>query len=132
LSFGIMAALHKRPDALAALCAGEDDIQPDYPGKRILEVMANGRSREERLPSYVAVEICRLTRQGVLTPDELFVASVRLWTTKSNLKRVLTPALEAWTRAAWTQAIAEQQFNLRNPASSFLRFWKSCPLVKSG
>lgn len=120
LSFGIMTALQKRPDALAALCAGGGEIQLGCPGKGILEIMANGQSRDEHLPSYVAVQVHRLASQVVLTPDELFVASVRFvqWAKKSNLQQVLTPALEVWLRAAWAHAIEEQQFNLRSPATS--------------
>jgi hypothetical protein len=122
LSFGILTASQKRPDALAALCAGASEIQLGYPGEKILEVMASGQSREKHLPPYVAVEIHRVAHQAILTPDELFVACVRFvqWAKKSNLQRVLTPPLEAWARAAWAHAIEEQWFNLRSPASSVL------------
>jgi hypothetical protein len=120
LSFGIMAAFQRRPDVLAALCEGRGDIPIGYPGRTILEVMAGGQSREEKLPSYAAVEIHRVAHRGTLTPDELFVACVRFaqWAKKSNLQRVLIPSLEAWARAAWECAIEEQRFNLRSPASS--------------
>jgi hypothetical protein len=120
LSFGIIAALQRRPDALATLCTGAGDIQPGYPGRGILEAMASGQSREDKLPPYVAVEIHRIAHRATLTPDELFVACVRFvqWAKKSNLQRVLAPRLEAWARAAWAHAIEEQQFNLRSPASS--------------
>ena len=91
-----------------------------YPGRSILEVMATGQSREEKLPSCAAVEIYRVAHQATLTPDELFVACVRFvqWAKQSNLQRVLIPSLEAWARAAWERVIEEQRFNLRNPASS--------------
>jgi hypothetical protein len=120
LSFGVIAALQKRPDALSSLCAGARDIQPGYPGRNILEVVESGQSHEDKLPSYVAVEIHRLAHQSALTPDELFVACVRFtqWAKQSNLQRVLIPPLEAWARSSWTRAIEEQRFNLRNPASS--------------
>ncbi|MHC2313116.1 hypothetical protein ACVIHC_000162 [Bradyrhizobium diazoefficiens] len=120
LSFGIMAALRNRPDALAALCTGEVSIPIGYPGRDILEVMADGQSHEEKLPFYAAVEIHRVAHRATLTPDELFVANVRFvqWAKKSNLQRLLSPALEAWARAAWSYAIEEQQFNLRSPVSS--------------
>ena len=120
LSFGIMAAFQTRLDALASLCEGGDEIPIGYPGRSILEVMAGGQSREEKLPYYAAVEIRRVAHRGILTPDELFVACVRFtqWAKKSNLQLVLIPSLEAWARAAWGRAIEEQRFNLRNPASS--------------
>jgi tetratricopeptide (TPR) repeat protein len=120
LSFGITAVLQKRPDALVALCAGAENIEHGYPGKKILSVMASGQSREERLPAYVAVEIHRLAYHAILIPDELFVANVRFvqWAKKSNLQKILIPAVEAWARAAWAHAIEEQQFNLRSPATS--------------
>jgi hypothetical protein len=120
LSFGVIAALQKRTYALAALCTGAGDIQPGYPGRGILEVMASGQNREDRLSPYVAAEIHRAAHQATLTPDELFVACVRFvqWAKKSDLQRVLTPRLEAWARAAWERVIEEQRFNLRSPASS--------------
>jgi len=120
LSFGIMAALQRRLDALAILCAGGSEMLTGYPSRSILEIMAGGQSREEKLPSYVAFEIYRLIHQTTLTPDELFVACVRFvqWAKKSNLQRVLIPSVEAWARAAWERAIEEQRFYLRNPASS--------------
>ena len=34
LSFGLMAALQKRPDAFASLCAGAGDVVPGYPGEK--------------------------------------------------------------------------------------------------
>jgi hypothetical protein len=40
------------------------------------------------------------------------------WAKKSNLQRILTPALEVWARAAWARIIEQQQSHLRNPASS--------------
>jgi hypothetical protein len=120
LSFGIMAAFQRRPDALATLCEEGSEIPIGYPGRNILEVMSSGQSREEKLPSYAAVEIHRVAHRGTLTPDELFVACVRFvqWAKKSNLQRVLIPSLEAWARATWECAIEEQRFNLRSPASS--------------
>jgi hypothetical protein len=120
LSFGVLAALQKRPDAVATLCAGADDMQSGYAGRDILHVMASGQSREEKLPSYVAIEIYRIAHQTTLTPDDLFEACVRFaqWTKKSSLQRYLTPRLESWARAAWGQAVEQQQFNLRSPASS--------------
>lgn len=120
LSFGIVATLQRRPDALAALYTEADGMQPDYPGRSILEVMVSRQSRGDKLPSYVAVEIHRVAHEISLTPDELFGACVRFvqWARKSNLQRVLTPRLEAWARAMWAQVIEEQQFNLRSPASS--------------
>jgi hypothetical protein len=134
LSFGIMAALQKRADALAALFAGAGHIQPGYPGRKILEVMANGQSHEEGLPPYVAVQIHQVAHQAVLTPDELFVACVRFaqWADKSNLQAVLTPPLEAWARAAWAHAIEEQRFNLRSPVGSVPPIARSWPRPTRG
>ena len=120
LSFGIVAALQKRNDALGALCAGAGDIQQGYPGSTILRIMSEGQSRDDKLPSHTAVEIHRVAHQAALVPDDVFVACVRFvqWAKKSSLQRILTPALEAWARAAWARAIEDQQFHLRSPASS--------------
>lgn len=120
LSFGILAALRKEPDALSALCVAAARIQDGYSGKRILQVLVNGRSEEDNLAHYVAGEICRLASQPVLVPDELFVTSLRFvqWANRSHFKDVLISPLELWIRSAWDHAIEEQRFNLRNPASS--------------
>jgi hypothetical protein len=122
LSFGIMAALQHRADALAALCAAGEDIQVGYPGAEILDIMARGEGGDETLPPYTAVQVHHVAHDAALSPDELFVASVRFtqWSKRSNLQRILTPAVEAWARSAWTRAIEEQQFNLRSPATSVL------------
>jgi hypothetical protein len=119
LSFGIIAALQKRNDALAALCAAAGDLQHDYSGSNIIQIMSDGQSQDHKLPPYVAVEIHRVTHQAALTPDELFIACLRFvqWAKKSNL-RILTPALEVWARAGWSHAIEDQQFHLRSPATS--------------
>ena len=79
-----------------------------------------GERRDEKLPSYIAIEVYRVAHQATLTPDELFVACVRFvqWAKNSNLQQVLVPPLEAWARAAWERAIEEQRFYLRSPASS--------------
>jgi hypothetical protein len=120
LSFGIRAAVQNRADAIALLCAEAGEIPPGYPGRKILEVLADGKSSEEELPPYVAVEIHHVAHHAELTPDELFIACVRFtqWATKSNLQKVLARAIEAWARARWAHAIEEQQFNLRSPATS--------------
>ena len=120
ISFGIVAAVQRRLDALVALCEEGREIRIGYPGRSILEVMAGRRSREEKLPSYVAVEVHRVAHRATLAPDELFVACVRFlqWAKTSNFQRILVPPLEAWARAAWERAIEEQRFNLRSPASS--------------
>lgn len=119
LTFGIIAALEKRSDKITDLCAAVEAMG-DYPGRSILEVIAHGKGGEEALPSYVAFQIHRVAQEADLTPDELFPACVRFvqWAKKSNLQKVLTPAIEAWARARWSYAIEEQRFNLRNPASS--------------
>jgi hypothetical protein len=134
LSFGVMAALQNRSDALADLCAGAGDIQPGYPGRKILNIMASGESSEEELPPYVAVQIHHVTHHPDLTPDELFVAGMRFlqWAKKSNLQRVLAPAIESWARARWARAIEEQRFNLRSPASSVPAIRDALASTKSG
>jgi len=120
LSFGIIAALQHRPDALDDLCAEAANMPAGFDGKGVLGIIATGESAGEELPAYAAVQIHLAAKQSTLTPDELFVASVRFiqWAKKSNLQKVLTPAIEAWARAGWAHAIEEQRFNLRNPAST--------------
>ncbi len=120
LSFGILAALQNRRDKLNDLCAEAAKIPVGYGGQEILAIIANGNSAIQELAPFVAVQIRLVAEQPTLTPDELFVACVRFiqWAKKSNLQRVLTPAIEAWARAAWAHAIEEQRFNLRNPAST--------------
>jgi hypothetical protein len=94
--------------------AEHDKVVKTFPPDR------TDQSREEKLPSYVAIRIHRVADPATLTPDELFVACVRFvqWAKKSNLQRVLTPPLQAWARAAWAHAIQEKRFNLRSPACS--------------
>lgn len=120
LAFGIMAALENQTTALAVLGEGASDIAAGYSGKEILEIVRSGESKEEDLPPYVATQIHHVIQHPDLTPDELFVACVRFvqWAKKSNLQRVLTPAIEKWARARWEHAIEEQRFNLRNPITS--------------
>ncbi len=120
LSFGVIAAAQKRPDALAALCAGASDMPTGYPGRSIIEVLESGQNRENKFSSHVAVELHRVAHAAALTPDELFVSCLHFvqWAKKSNLQKVLTLLLEPWARAAWARAIEEQRFNLRNPVSS--------------
>ena len=118
LSFGIIAALQNRPDALDDLYAGAANLRAGYGGKEVLDIIAAGESAAQALAPYVAVQIHLVAERSTLTPDELFVACVRFiqWAKKSNLQKVLTPAVEAWVRAGWAHAIEEQRFNLRNPA----------------
>ena len=120
LSFGIFAALRGRTDALNALCASGADIQSGYGGQNVLKLMDSGGSGKEEFLSYVAREIHRVARNPDLSPDELFVACARFsqWAKKSNLQRVLAPAIKGWARTRWKRAIEEQTFNMRNPASS--------------
>ncbi|CCD98879.1 hypothetical protein BRAS3809_2270008 [Bradyrhizobium sp. STM 3809] len=120
LSFGIMAALRNRTDALDALSAEEKNLMPGYSGSKIFEIVAAGVSDEEELPFYVAVQVYYVAQHVDLTPDELFVASVRFaqWAKKSSLQKVLTPVIEGWARLRWSHVIEEQRFNLRSPASS--------------
>jgi hypothetical protein len=120
LSFGIMAALQNRRDAVDALCAKGANLPAGYGGKDILNIIASGESPVQELAPFVAVQVHRVAEQSNLTPDELFVACVRFvqWAKKSNLQRVLAPAVEAWARAGWAHAIKEQRVNLRNPAST--------------
>jgi len=120
LSFGMVAAVQRCPNALVALCEQGGEIRNGYPGRRMLELMAGGQRRDEELASYTAIEVYRVAHQAALTPDELFVACVRFvqWAKNSTLQQVLVPPLEAWARAAWERVIEEQQFYLRYPATS--------------
>jgi hypothetical protein len=120
LSFGILAAIELRPDALATLCALRDEIPAGYPGRKILEQMASGQRAEEAIRAYTAAQIHHVANHAELTPDELFVANVRFaqWANRSVFTKLLAPALERWTRARWSAAIEEQRFNLRNPTTS--------------
>jgi hypothetical protein len=120
LAFGIVAAVEGQTAALASLCARADEIRGGYAGKEILDIMASGKTSEENLPSYAAVQIYHLVNKKDMTPDELFVAGVRFvqWAKKSNLQRVLGPAIEKWARERWVHVIEQQTFNLRSPATS--------------
>jgi hypothetical protein len=120
LSFGIIAALERRLDALATLCALRDALAEGYPGREILELMASGQTAEQRIRAYTAAQIHHVTGHAELTPDDLFIANVRFaqWAKRSVFAKVLAPALESWTRARWSAVIEEQRFNLRNPTTS--------------
>ena len=57
LSFGILAAIEQRPDALAALCALRDAITAGYLGREILELMASGQGSEKSICAHTAAQI---------------------------------------------------------------------------
>ena len=120
LTFGLMAAFERKPEALASLCALATSIKAGYPGAAILGSMASGNGGDSELSPIVAVYIHRLINRADLVPDDLFMAGLRFLEAakRSNFSRILAPALENWARERWAYAIEEQRFHLRNPVAS--------------
>ncbi len=111
LTFGIMAALARRPAVLASFCARIAD-------NKLAEIMTGRGEVGERLDDYIAAEVHKVAARDDLTPDELLRAGIRFAQSakRSNFQRFLTPVLAAWARERWTHAIEQQQFYLRNPS----------------
>jgi hypothetical protein len=118
LSFGIVAALKQEPVALTSLYSRVSESQTSQAGKEIAKIMATGDAANQRFEDLTAAEVHKIANRGDLTPDELFIASLRFVQAakRSNFKKLLSSALAAWARECWAFAIAEQRFYLRNPS----------------
>jgi len=126
LYYGISAALAGRADALSELHAKAGTYSASYPGRPLLNVMASGKTIQERVEEYTAEQVHKVCSQPDLTPNELFVSCIRFTQTTraSNFKATLTPILIEWAKRRWSYALEDQTFYLTNPAYNV-------PLIKA-
>jgi hypothetical protein len=120
LSFGAVAAMAGKPDALTVLANLAREPTPYAIRVRsLVEIMNDSAADIRDLPERIARVISGVARQVDLTPDEVFVAGLRFTQVATNTRlRPVAQRLETWVRAKWSDIVIHQKFRLRNPRST--------------
>ena len=84
----------------------------------ILKTLITGKYTEKNHIIEIATVINAISLHKTQTPDQIFVAGLRLlqFISSSYFKTILMPVLVNWTKSIWSKIIKEQRFSLRLPA----------------
>ncbi|PIT04479.1 hypothetical protein TSA1_29780 [Bradyrhizobium nitroreducens] len=118
--FGIAASLQGRPEALQALHATMPGQHYSADLTRLVGVMAGALEPDAANEAVETAINLVATRGAELQPDDVFVAALKMiqFIARSTLNTALAPLLAHWLRERWSQAVEQQVFLLRNPATN--------------
>jgi tetratricopeptide (TPR) repeat protein len=116
LVFGVRAALDGREDCIAALTKLVEAQYGAHPALSFLNVL-NGAKAQDTTAEAAAAAIFRVVQRQTLTPNDLFLVSVRLIevAARSLIGGAIRHGVTRWCQAAWSKAVKEQRFLLILP-----------------
>ncbi|RQS26812.1 hypothetical protein DIE00_02890 [Burkholderia sp. Bp8989] len=119
LTFGMFAAMNRQRDPLAELSKLLVGKSGTDAGRELIAVMLNDGGTIEHIHIFVCRAVHTVITHDSLTPDELFIVTLRFFQAvrQSSFSFTVLREFVPWARSAWHRAI-ENRFAIRSPRTT--------------